>query len=586
MQEVGEIRRQLVEKLHALREEAIRSILQPMAKKIEAAFPDPAIQTFLSELVNDAAVVRRRKEDDDADFTRLYRVNVLLSRTGKDACPIIVEDAPTLRNLLGTIDHRVERSEWGRSDHQMIRAGSLLRADGGYLILEARDLLREPGAWHGLVRTLRTGRVEIARSGMNHGWWGPSLKPQPIDVNVKVILLGGVEIYHLLDTHDPDFPHLFKVLADFDSVIPRTDEAVAQYGGVIARIAKEHNHPSFDRSAVAALAEHGARIAGRKDRLTTRFGRLADLTHEAAYYARKADRRKVTGDDVRMAVRCSKERAGLPSRRFQEYLADGTIRVAVSGSAVGQVNGLAVSHLGPLTFGFPARITATIGPGSAGVINIEREADLSGAIHTKGFYILSGLLRYLLRTGHPLAFHASIAFEQSYGGIDGDSASAAEICCLLSALTDIPLRQDLAMTGAIDQVGHILAVGATNEKIEGFFDTCSHAGLTGSQGVVVPKANARDLMLRDDVFEACRTGRFHVYAVDRVHEALEIFTGVRVGTPDDEGIYPDDSLLGLAVMRAFEYWIKASQGVESVEWQDEQTDQPETGGTSDSNMGI
>ena len=422
------------------------------------------------------------------------------------------------------------------------------------------------------MRTLRTGRLEITPQDFLAGGCGPSLKPEPIKVNVKVVLLGDEETYYSLDGLDPDFPHLFKVLADFDSTIPRDNSAIAKYGGVIARIVKETGHPHFERTAVAALVEHGARIAGRQDRLTTRFGRLVDIAHEAAFVAKTRKRQKVDGDDVRSAIRRTKERAGLPSKRFQDMLADGTIRVTTTGSVIGQVNGLAVSQLGPLTFGFPTRITATIGVGSAGVINIEREADLSGSIHTKGFHILRGLLRHLLRTGHPLAFDASIAFEQSYGGIDGDSASTAEICCLLSALTDIPIRQDLAITGAIDQFGNILAIGAANEKIEGFFDTCKRIGLTGSQGVIIPKSSAPDLMLRDDVVEACKSGRFRVYTVDCIHEALELLTGVVAGERDDQGSLPDDTLLGLAVIRAFEYWVKAVQTVGPVDWQTEETE--------------
>jgi ATP-dependent Lon protease len=368
-----------------------------------------------------------------------------------------------------------------------------------------------------------------------------------------------------LDGYDPDFPHLFKVLADFDSVISRDEAAIAQYSGVIARIVREEGLPDFENTGVSALVEHGARIASRQDRLTTMFGRLADIAREAAFIARKDGRQQVTGDDVRTAVRQTKQRASLPSRRFQELLKEGTIRVATSGTAVGQVNGLAVISSGPLTYGFPTRITATIGPGSAGVINIEREAELSGSIHTKGFYILGGLLRHLLRTDHPLAFHASIAFEQSYGGIDGDSASTAEMCALLSALTEVPLRQDLAITGAIDQVGNVLAVGATHEKIEGFFDTCAATGLTGTQGVIVPLANARHLMLRTDVVEACSRGEFSVYAVDNVQGALELLTGSQAGEPDAEGLYPEDTLLGVATSRAFDYWVRANPSVEVVE---------------------
>jgi ATP-dependent Lon protease len=288
--------------------------------------------------------------------------------------------------------------------------------------------------------------------------------------------------------------------------------------------------------------------------LTTRFGRLADVAREAAFVAGKAGVETVRAEDVQATVRRIKRRGDLPARKFRKYVAEGTIRIQVSGQVVGQINGLAVIHAGPLTYGFPTRITATIGPGTAGTINIERESQLSGAIHTKGFYILGGLLRQLLRTKHPLAFSASVAFEQSYGGIDGDSASGAEMCCLLSALTGIPLRQDLAITGAIDQMGHIQPIGAVTEKVEGFFDTCSDQGLTGTQGVIVPRANAGDLMLRTDVVEACRQGKFHVYAVETIHDVLELFTGRSAGEPGVDGAYPGGTLLHEAVKQAGAYW--------------------------------
>jgi ATP-dependent Lon protease len=409
-----------------------------------------------------------------------------------------------------------------------------------------------------LVRTLRSGRLEIVPPEMSYPWLSPTLKPEPIDVSVKVVLMGDAGLFYMLDAFDDDFGNLFKVLVDFDTVIPRDAEGVGHYASVLARIAREESLPPFDRSAVAALVEHGARIAAKGSKLTARFGRVADIAREGAFIAGKARRDSVTGDDIRAAIGRTKRRADLPSRRFRELLADGTICVQTSGTAVGQINGLAVLQAGPLTFGFPARITATIGPGTAGVINIEREAALSGAIHTKGFYILGGLLRRLLKTDHPLAFDASVAFEQSYGGIDGDSASGAEICCLLSALTELPLRQSLAMTGAIDQIGHLLAVGAVNEKIEGFFDTCCDAGTIDGAGVIVPRSNADDLMLRHDVVEACTEGRFHVYAVATVHEALELLTGMPPGARDERGDYPEGSVLALALARANEYWLKAA----------------------------
>jgi len=326
----------------------------------------------------------------------------------------------------------------------------------------------------------------------------------------------------------------------------------------MARIAREEKLLPFDRTAVAALVEHGARIAGMAGKLSARFGRIADVAREAALIAQQRGSRIVEGDDVRGSVFRRKRRADLPSRRFREFVADGTIRIETTGSVVGQINALAVLQAGPITYGFPTRITATIGPGTAGVINIEREAALSGAIHTKGFYILGGLLRQLLCTEHPLAFDASVAFEQSYGAIDGDSASGAEICCLLSALTGIPLRQDLAMTGAIDQKGHILAVGAVDEKVEGFFEACRDLGSSRTQGVIIPKSNAPDLMLRHDVVNACRAGEFNVYAVETVHEALELLTGRPAGKYEAKGRFPKGTVLGAAVERAREYWDRAT----------------------------
>ncbi|MHC4217392.1 MAG: Lon protease family protein [Planctomycetota bacterium] len=558
--QVHDIRRRHAETVGPLLEGEARSILAEFVALIIAEFDQDEVKTFLSEIIDD--VVENRLQtlggEEQEDFTGLYRVNVLLQGTAAETCPIIVENTPTLANLLGAVDRESGPMGTVRSSHMMIRAGSLLRADGGYLILEARDVLVEPGAWKVLMRTLRTGRLEIVPPEMSFPWLAPTLKPEPIDLNVKVVLLGDAGIYYMLDSMDEDFPNLFKVLADFDSVIPRDEQAVSHYTGVLARIAREEKLPPLDRSAVAALAEHGARIAAKGGKLTARFGRVADIAREGAFIATKSGGDHVGGDDIREAIRRTRHRADLPSRRFRELLADGTIRVQTTGSAVGQINGLAVLQAGPLTFGFPARVTATIGPGTAGVINIEGEAALSGAIHTKGFYILGGLTRRLLQTDHPLAFVASIAFEQSYGGIDGDSASGAEICCLLSALTEVPIRQGLAMTGAIDQVGHLLAVGAVNEKIEGFFDTCVDAGTTEPTGVIIPSSNASDLMLRHDVVDACAEGRFDVYAVSTIHEALSLLTGLPAGTRDERGNYPEGSVLGRAVSKAHEYWLKAA----------------------------
>ncbi|MHC5110741.1 MAG: Lon protease family protein [Planctomycetota bacterium] len=577
MNKVNAVRREFTTRVDGLREEAIRSILAPWVSNIVSEFDTPAVRLFLEEFVDEVATAppNQTKAPSLEDELRKFRVNVLLRHDTKADCPIVIENTPTVGNLLGSIDHKMDRGNFGRTDHMMIRSGSILRADGGYLIIEARDVVREPGAWKVLLRTLRTGFLEIVPPEFSSAWYGSAITPEPIKVNFKVILLGDAGMYYALDEFDPDFPNTFKVLADFGSDIEQCPENIREYARVISRIANEEDLIPFDCSAVAALAEHGARISGKQTKLTTRFGRLADLAREASFIARQDSVNPVTHKEVRAAVQRSRDRASLPSRRFQELLSSGTIRMATAGTAVGQVNGLAVTQAGPLTFGFPARITATIGPGTAGVINIEREANLSGAVHTKGFYILGGLMRTLLRTDHPLAFDASIAFEQSYGGIDGDSASGAEICCLISALTEIPLRQDLAMTGAIDQVGNILAIGAANEKVEGFFDTCRNAGLSGTQGAIIPQANAGDLMLRLDVVKACRDGEFHVYAVSDVFEALELLTGLKAGRRGEDGQYPVDTVLGMSVIKAYEYWLKAVQGADWLTQQQEE--EPESG---------
>jgi len=556
-QSVQKIRVEISRSIASVLEDTAREILGGMVAEITNDFSGEDVATFLRELVSDVVDRLGEPTQEGEDPLRFYGVNVLISNEGDDACPIVVENTPTLANLLGTVDREWSSRGPGPSDYRMIRAGSLLRADGGYLILDARDVVQEPGAWKVLMRTLRTGRLEIVPAEVSFPWAQPTVKPEPIPIRLRVLLVGDAGTYYLLDQHDPDFGHLFKVLADFDSEIDREPEGVRQYAGVLARIAAEEELPAFSREAVAALAEHGARIAARRGKLTARFARIADIAREAAFLAQKRDAETVAADDVVETVRRTKQRAELPSRRFQAFLADKTIFIQTSGQVVGQINGLAVIQAGMLTYGFPARITATIGAGNAGIIDIEGRASLSGSIHTKGFQILGGLLRHLLNTDHGLAFSASLAFEQSYGGIDGDSASGAEICCLISALTGVPIDQRFAMTGAIDQHGRVQAIGGVNEKIEGFYDICNAFGLTGDQGVIIPLSNAGDLMLRADVVEACREGRFHVYPVERVVDALELLTGHAPGELDEEGEYAEGTLLAIAQARAFEFWERS-----------------------------
>jgi len=537
-------------KIREINEKAAKELVGPWMTRIANEWDTEGVKEFLDEVVNDI-IDNRIDAEEDPPLRILYGVNVVLSQEDSDKRPIVEESTPNMMNLLGTVEPDFGPNGMAVSDYRGVHAGALLRADEGYLIVDVNDLLSEPGAWRALMRTLRTGMLEIVPP--EAGWMRQTVvtQPEPIRIHVRVILIGDARTYYQLDHADPDFRELFKVLADFDSEIIRDSQGIGSYGQVISNLCEEESLPHFHKSGVAALAEHGARIVARPDRLTARFGRIADIAREAAFLA-KSD--TVIDEDVREAVRRTKRRASLPSRKFQEMVNNRTIMVETSGEVVGQINGLAVMHSGPLTYGFPARVTATIGPGTAGLINIEGRANMSGTIHTKGFHILGGLLRHLIRTQHPLAFSASIAFEQSYGGIDGDSASGAEMVCLLSALTGVPVKQSMSMTGAIDQHGNIEAIGGVNEKIEGFFDACQYSGLSRDQGVVIPKSNAGDLMLRDDVVEACRKGDFFVYAVETIQEALSLMTGHEAGELDEEGNYPKDSLLGKAVDKAQQFW--------------------------------
>jgi ATP-dependent Lon protease len=552
-----DLRREHAEQGQRLLSRQIGAIVKPALEQVREQHPEEDVVRFLDAALKDITDHRVHAILKGSDISRLYRVNPIVQQAPDESCPIVLESTPSVSNLFGTIDRGWSKSGVSRSDHMMIRAGALLRADGGFLLVEAREILAEPEAWRMLVRALRTGQIDFPSHDSASPWGGDGLDPESVPLNTKVILIGDAEIYYALDEHDEDFSHLFKVLADFESTVPRTEESVDLYARVLARITGNEQLPAYAQDAVAALVEHGARIAGAAGMLTTRFGRIGDIAREAAFVAGETGEMIVVGAHVREAIRRTKRRGDLPARRFRQYLANGTIQVQLAGTSVGQINGLAVVHAGPLIYGFPQRITATVSPGGAGVINIEREANLSGSIHTKGFYILSGLLRELIKPEHPFAFDASLAFEQSYGGIDGDSASGAEMCCLLSAITGVPIRQDFAMTGAIDQKGHVMAIGAVNEKIEGFYDTCAAVGLSGAQGVVIPASNVGDLALRPDVVQACDEGKFRVVAVRTIGEAVE--TMFDAGELKGELMF--ESVIEQSRIRIASFWRIAARSV-------------------------
>lgn len=541
------------QEIRKVMEAQVEKLLNRELNRLYTAFDYPEVKAYLDALKKDVIEQYFYKKQKNYQPRELYAVNVLQTRDNNKQCPIVTERVPTLQNLLGTIESKWNENGPAMADHMSITGGSLLQADGGFLVVDARDIMTEPGAWKILKRTLKNGLLEIVPAEMSWPFGQPTLKPEPIPVNIRVILLGDASLYYFLDNQDPDFPELFKVLSDFDNVIDRNEQGFKHYAAVTAKIIEEDKLMPFSADGVAALIEHGARICAQKGKLTARFSRVADIAREAHYVAYKAKNEIVTGEFVNQAILRTKKRAGLPARKFREQLANGTLNIATTGNIIGQINGLAVIHAGPIVYGFPSRITASIGAGRAGVIDIEGESGKSGSIHTKGFQILGGLLRHMLPLQHPLTFSASIAFEQSYGGIDGDSASGAEFCCLISELTKIPINQGVSMTGAIDQHGLLQAIGGVNEKIEGFFDTCQMNGLTGHQGVIIPASNAGDLMLRWDVQTACQDGQFNIYAVDNISQAMEILMAQPAGVLVD-GSYAKNSIMGQAMAKASQYW--------------------------------
>lgn len=481
-----------------------------------------------------------RQEGDGPDLL-FFDLNVLL--TAKDGgCPTVVENHPTHQNLFGSQDRfQLTPGVYG-TDFSRIKAGSLLRAQGGYLIVSAIDVLAEPNVWNQLKRTLRSRELVIQPPEQQMGAGMPVLTPEPIPLNVKVIMLGTAALYDALHEGDPDFSEIFKLKADFDSTVDLTPDVLRTYVGVLVRIIREDGLADLDRGALEEILQYSMRLAERQGKLTIRFSPIADILREANYHAKEAGSDLMRAEHVATAVHDFWERFSLVEEKLREELKDGTLRVATDGAVVGQINGLTVLSVGEYSFGMPARITCTTAVGRAGIIDIERECDLGGSTHSKGVHILTGFLTGRYAEKHPLTLIAHLCFEQSFGMVDGDSASAAETLALLSSLAKLPLRQDLAITGALDQFGAVQPIGGINEKIEGFFRTCKRRGLTGTQGVCLPQMNCRELMLAGEVINAIREGQFHLYPVDDIDGAVEIFTGVPAGKIGQGGRYPSGSV--------------------------------------------
>ena len=447
----------------------------------------------------------------ERDPFRVYGVNVILAHSDEDASPVIFETTPTYANLFGTIQRAYDNRGGWTSDFMDLRGGSLLRADGGFLIMYSMEALSEVGVWRALKRTLNHGRLEIQPLEMFYPFGGSALKPEAVQINVKIILIGDRELYEMLYNYDEDFRKIFKVRVEFDEEMPMSDGVIAEYAGRLRALCEKENLLAFDREALpATMLEYGVRQAGRRNKVTARFVDIADLAREAHYAAAATGESVVRAAHVRTALSSKMERHNLVETRIREMIEEGTLLVDLEGKRVGQVNGLSVLEIGGYSFGKPVRITATAALGKTGVINIERESNLSGRFHDKGVHIISGYLRSLFAQDKPLSLAASICFEQSYSGVDGDSASSTEVYALVSgAGGSAAALQDIAVTGSMNQRGDIQAIGGVNEKIEGFFDVCRIEGLTGTQGVMIPAANVEDLMLREDILEAVAAGKFH-----------------------------------------------------------------------------
>jgi lon-related putative ATP-dependent protease len=532
-----DLQREMIERLNELAREHIQPMVALTLRSVRERFQHEKLETYLDNLQDyimdnlnmfqekSAEGENQSSKDDFLPFS----VNLLVDNSKSSQAPVIIETAPSYVNLFGTIERLVETDGGYASDFMAIRAGSMLRANGGYLVLNLYDVLEEPHVWAALKRTMKHKKLVIR--GFDSLLLVPiaALKPEPIDIDVKVVLIGDAYSYQVLYEFDEDFGKIFKVKAEFDRVMPNFRKNITKYCQFIRNLCAEEKLRPFHKTGAAALIEEGVRLAGRKDKISTQFSDIGDIIREASYWAEKDNSKSVRDRHIARAIEQRERRVSLYEDKLQEMFTDGTILMDIDGKKVGQVNGLSVYDIGDYSFGRPNRITVETGVGRAGVINVEREADMSGRTYNKGVLILDGYIRRMYAQDKPVTMNASICFEQSYSGIDGDSASSTELYALLSSLSGVGLRQDIAVTGSVNQKGEIQPIGGVNEKIEGFYDVCKFKGLTGKQGVMIPALNKVDVMLRKDVAADIEAGKFHIYAVNTIDEGIEILTGMKAG---------------------------------------------------------
>ncbi|MBN1272166.1 MAG: AAA family ATPase [Candidatus Aminicenantes bacterium] len=530
--------------------QSITPIIKGAVDEIRNKFKDEKIVTYLDDveqnLIQDINLFKVQKKEGPekqiGDPFTLYKVNLLIDNAEQKNEPVVMETNPNYNNLFGSIE--VSSSRYGilETDFSKIKSGSFLKANGGYLVINALDALIEPGVWNTLKRSLRNQIFEIQNFASLYLISTTTLKPEPIPIDVKVVMISDTDIYNLLYYLDKDFKKIFKIKAEFDSEMKKEKNSLLEYTSFIKKICIDDKLMPLNREGIAAVCEYGTRLAGRQHKLSTRFNIIADVLREASYWAKNENAKQINRSHVEKAIDGRFDRISLIEDKVQELIEEETILIDTKGSVVGQVNGLSVYLLGEFAFGKPTRITARTSVGRAGVINIEREADMSGRTHNKGVLILAGYLRGKYAQNKPFSLSASLAFEQSYGGIDGDSASSTEVYAILSSLAELPLRQDIAVTGSLNQKGEIQPIGGVNEKIEGFFEVCKAKGLSGSQGVIIPVQNIKNLMLKKEVVENVEKGRFHIYPIKTIDEGISILTGIEAGTMKEDGTFEEGTV--------------------------------------------
>ena len=540
------ISQQFQEQLLKLEKETAEVVVKGVIENLREKYNQEKVTIYLDQVENhvleNIQIFKGFKPDGETtdtglpiDYFKTYEVNIILDSSEFKECPVVEETSPTYVNIFGTIERINDGRGGWYSDFTRIKAGSLLRANGGYLIINVNHLLEEPGVWHTLKRVLTYNKLEIQDLP---SYFLPStsiLKPESIDIDAKIILIGSQDIYSLLASYEYDFKKIFKIKADFDYEIKKNDKILVDYARVIKKMIRNEKLREFDKNAIAYLIELGARYAGNKNKLTTRFSYIADLAREANFWAVDDGFDVVSAAHVQKAFNSAKERHGLLEAKITDMYQQDMFLIDTEGERVGQINGLAIYGGDFYAFGRPTRITATVSLGSGTIINVEREAGMSGKQYNKGVLIISGYFRETFGQDLPLSFNANLVFEQSYGTVDGDSASCAEIFALLSTLSNLPIKQSLAVTGSLNQKGDVQPIGGVNEKIEGFYDVCKMKGLNKKQGVVIPIQNVDELMLREDIIESVKKGEFHIYPISRVEEGIEILTGVKAGKHSPKG---------------------------------------------------